>query len=81
MEHLTTKEINPFIEGHLDRKERERILEHLDHCPMCVKWLADVVRGLCRLQVRSASSYSPLPLSRYISLGKNRFGYRPDDSS
>ncbi len=42
MEHLTAEETEAFIEGCLDRKDRERILEHLDHCPLCVKWLADV---------------------------------------
>ncbi len=37
--HLTPQEIQAFIEGRLDRSERERILEHLDHCRLCVRWL------------------------------------------
>ncbi len=41
LEHLTAKEIEAFIEGSLNHKERKRILEHLDHCPLCVDWLAD----------------------------------------
>ncbi len=44
MEHLTAEETETFIEGCLDRKDRERILEHLNHCPLCVKWVADAVR-------------------------------------
>ncbi len=34
--HLTPKDITTFIESRLDRRERERLLEHLDHCPGCV---------------------------------------------
>ena len=39
--HLTPLEIEGFIEGHLDRSER--VLEHLDYCRLCVRWLADGV--------------------------------------
>ena len=39
--HLKQQEIKSFIGGSLERKERERIMEHLDHCPLCLKWLAD----------------------------------------
>lgn len=42
--HLTSQEIQAFIEARLDHRERERILEHVDHCPLCVKWLADGVQ-------------------------------------
>ncbi len=42
--HLTREEIQAFIEGRLENRERERMLEHLDHCPLCVRWLADAVR-------------------------------------
>ncbi len=42
-DHLTPQEIQAFIEGLLDRSERERMLDHLDHC-RCVGWLADGVR-------------------------------------
>ena len=38
--------------GHLDLRERERMLEHLDHCPLCVGWLADVVCCQCRLRLK-----------------------------
>ena len=41
-DHLTPPEIQAFIEGGLDRSERERMLEHLDRC-MCVRLLADSV--------------------------------------
>ena len=43
-DHPTPQEIQAFIEGRLDRRERERMLEHLDHCPLYVKLLADAVR-------------------------------------
>ena len=43
-DHLTPLEIEGFIDGSLDHRERERILEHLDRCRMCVRWLADAVR-------------------------------------
>ncbi len=39
--YFTPEDIQVFIDGRLDRSERERMLEHLDHCKMCVKWLAD----------------------------------------
>ncbi len=42
--HRTSEEIEAFIKGGLDRSRRERMLERLDHCPLCVKLLADVVR-------------------------------------
>ncbi len=42
--HLTPDEIQAFIEGRLDRSERERMLAHLDHCPLCVRLLAEGVR-------------------------------------
>ncbi len=42
--HLTPEEIQAFIEGTLDRRHQERMLEHLDHCRMCVKLLADATR-------------------------------------
>ncbi len=42
--HLTPLEIHAFIEGRLDRRHRKRMLEHLNHCLVCVKLLADGVR-------------------------------------
>ena len=42
--HLTPQEIQAVIERSLDRSEWERLLEHLDHCPPCVKWLSGEVR-------------------------------------
>ncbi len=42
--HFTLQEIQAFIKGGLDRRERERMLEHRDHCPLCVKLLADAAR-------------------------------------
>ena len=44
VDHLTPKEIQAFIDGGLDRESRKRIQEHLDHCPVCVKWVADGVK-------------------------------------
>lgn len=43
--HLTRKEIVEFLEGHLDHRSRDRMLEHLERYRMCVGFLADVVRG------------------------------------
>ncbi len=41
--HLTLQETQAFVEGCLDRRHMERILEHLDHCRMCVKLLTGEV--------------------------------------
>ncbi len=38
------QEIKTFIDDTLDRRSRDRMLEHLDHCRICVKLLADEVR-------------------------------------
>ncbi len=43
-EHFTPGEFQAFIEGGLDRRDRLRMLERLDRCPLCVKLLADGVR-------------------------------------
>ncbi len=42
--HLTPQEIQSFIDGRQTAGPRERMLEHLDRCRMCVKLLADAMQ-------------------------------------
>lgn len=40
--HLTERELAGFLDGDLQRAERERVVEHLDECAMCRRELVEM---------------------------------------
>ncbi len=44
MEHPSPLDMALFIEGELEPGQEKLVWQHLDCCPDCVEWLADVVR-------------------------------------